>query len=1057
MKVPHSVVGRVRDPDTSHTYLRDSGSSDLAKIGRGIGAALGGLGAAWDERQEKAQKFGAFRSFSEFETQAAQALEEAKRDSAASDANFLDRATASYDDSERKFISTLPAQLQDEFRARAGEFRQRVIGNALKFQYESQDAFFKQGVKDEYEKAKTSLDPSLGGDPSQLAAQKARLAEVIAATDLPDAAKSDLARLIGIGLEGVTYKATVKSRIKEAGGGNVNLPGEIAAVIDAAAQAEGVDPLALRTIAWLESKGDPSAQNPKSSAGGLFQFINSTAQQYGLTNKFDAKDSARAGAELARDNSKGLKKVLGRDPSVGELYLAHQQGLGGAQKLLSNPDALAVDVVGYDAVRLNGGAPGMTAQEFANLWINKANAAAGTVQIDDDPAFAGLPYEDRLALRADAEREAQSELNDEAAARKAAYNQNFNSLMLGIHDGQAGQMAIDEARSSWLTDYDDIKKAEDALATRDKEGALTSAGLMKLSSDTSIWDPTSDDDKKMQNAVFRMAGPQALTNLDQSYITSGLAPMAQRTGDLPTEAVGLLWGMTRSLDSKRMLFAYNALSLLKQAAPDAFNARVNDTLAASVQFFEDRKNMVDAETLAAQLNPGTNQENRQGVMVLRTEANEYLNHKEDGIPKIKDLVNEVVGSFDQNWTNDPVNNALPWAGLGLERDFRVAFTDEYVRRGNVEEATQAGIKALKRTWAVTDIGGKQTLMRLPPEKAGYKKLNGSFDWIERQVRGELAIPEGDRFQLLSDDQTRQEWQKSQLGGEPPSYQVIRFDAEGTPFLVMEKGSPARIWFKPPEIELRKEETQFEVDRATKVLGDAVVKRERARQTYSDMGEGLPPEFDDEVNAAQERVDELTARRKALDPQQSSNLLEDTLLPEGQTKIAPEIQEAMQPTSKKENELSGVERTFLNALSGAESAGLGGTAVRLYNDIIQRGRTAPITEADFSVEEQTALRDVVLRDANGKMKGKIDYKDYRTGEFDHNILGGFSYEIKNGEIIIDDVYDFNADRADGTEDNVFVQALATVANPRGLAASIGRKKLSDLSGKSVPVKIRLSVN
>lgn len=121
----------------------------------------------------------------------------------------------------------------------------------------------------------------------------------------------------------------------------------------------------------IESGGNPNAQNPNSSAGGGFQFIDSTAKAYGLIDKTDLVASADAAARLARDNAAALRGVLGRDPTAAELYLAHQQGGGGASALLSNPNARAVDVVGADAVRLNGGDPNMTAGEFANLWLGK--------------------------------------------------------------------------------------------------------------------------------------------------------------------------------------------------------------------------------------------------------------------------------------------------------------------------------------------------------------------------------------------------------------------------------------------------------------------------------------------------------------------------------------------------------------------------------------------------------------------------------------------------------------------------------------------------------------
>ena len=150
--------------------------------------------------------------------------------------------------------------------------------------------------------------------------------------------------------------------------------------IGVASQKYGVDPNALTAIAQVESGGRLNAANPNSSALGPFQFINGTAKQYGLNDPTDPNQSADAAARLTLDNSKILTNALGRAPTAGELYLAHQQGPGGAVKLLANPDAPAINVVGADAVRLNGGDQSMTAGQFANQWTSKVDALTGMPQ-----------------------------------------------------------------------------------------------------------------------------------------------------------------------------------------------------------------------------------------------------------------------------------------------------------------------------------------------------------------------------------------------------------------------------------------------------------------------------------------------------------------------------------------------------------------------------------------------------------------------------------------------------------------------------------------------------
>jgi len=153
----------------------------------------------------------------------------------------------------------------------------------------------------------------------------------------------------------------------------------------------------LKRLAEIESGMNPLAQNPKSSAKGLFQFIDSTAQQYGLKDPFDVNQSILAAQRLTNDNRAHLRKILGREPTDGELYLAHQQGASGAANLLSNPDALASQIVGNDAITLNNGSPEMTAGDFANQWVSKFDlqGGQGTALLgdagDDTLGYGALP------------------------------------------------------------------------------------------------------------------------------------------------------------------------------------------------------------------------------------------------------------------------------------------------------------------------------------------------------------------------------------------------------------------------------------------------------------------------------------------------------------------------------------------------------------------------------------------------------------------------------------------------------------------------------------------
>lgn len=137
-----------------------------------------------------------------------------------------------------------------------------------------------------------------------------------------------------------------------------------------AAQATGVDFDYLVRTAKRESSLNPNAKARSSSAAGLFQFIEQTwlstlkahgakhgygayanaitqtsdgrfvvndpkarAQVMGL--RYDAQANALMGAELTKGHGAYLRGRIGREPTEGELYVAHFLGPQGASDLIN--------------------------------------------------------------------------------------------------------------------------------------------------------------------------------------------------------------------------------------------------------------------------------------------------------------------------------------------------------------------------------------------------------------------------------------------------------------------------------------------------------------------------------------------------------------------------------------------------------------------------------------------------------------------------------------------------------------------------------------------------
>ena len=149
---------------------------------------------------------------------------------------------------------------------------------------------------------------------------------------------------------------------------------DVSQLIDDAAARYGENADTAKRIAQIESGGRNVPNEQGSGAAGVFQFTPDTWKHYGNgASPYDVAANVDAGVRLLRDNRAALTKSLGRDPTGGELYMAHQQGAGGAAGLITNPDVAAAAVVGNRAVIANGGDAGMSAGQFASKWTDKFN------------------------------------------------------------------------------------------------------------------------------------------------------------------------------------------------------------------------------------------------------------------------------------------------------------------------------------------------------------------------------------------------------------------------------------------------------------------------------------------------------------------------------------------------------------------------------------------------------------------------------------------------------------------------------------------------------------
>ena len=89
----------------------------------------------------------------------------------------------------------------------------------------------------------------------------------------------------------------------------------------------------------MTAKESPTGKDSPTGAAGPLQFTRGTGERYGLVRdgrdvRRDIDENIKAGVNLTTDNAATMKKILGRDPTYGELALAHQQGAATAARMV---------------------------------------------------------------------------------------------------------------------------------------------------------------------------------------------------------------------------------------------------------------------------------------------------------------------------------------------------------------------------------------------------------------------------------------------------------------------------------------------------------------------------------------------------------------------------------------------------------------------------------------------------------------------------------------------------------------------------------------------------
>ena len=221
----------------------------------------------------------------------------------------------------------------------------------------------------EEEEAKESKSSNLDKARERIASREAAQADKKKSEEADKAAKADKDKsdaaqgfIEGIGSgdplkDMMLYNKRQAEGAASAAGAAAGQPGFSASTSPGASMAPANMQKYLQATALIESGGNANAKAGTSSAGGMFQFLDSTWKQmvkemgkdYTLQDKFDPKKSAEVMAYFTQKQQKQLEGGIGRGATNTDLYMSHFLGAGGATKFINamgrdpNQSAAALD------------------------------------------------------------------------------------------------------------------------------------------------------------------------------------------------------------------------------------------------------------------------------------------------------------------------------------------------------------------------------------------------------------------------------------------------------------------------------------------------------------------------------------------------------------------------------------------------------------------------------------------------------------------------------------------------------------------------------------------
>jgi hypothetical protein len=392
-----------------------------------FGNTLSAVGVQLHERQKQAEDYETTKKLVEFERATEQEYEKYKREISPGGGGFQAGWDQIYDQRAREFFgkggANISPRMRDKVDLALVRHGEKFSTHALKYEFAERDRHSVADLEDQF----TALTRDVEAAPGRLAERQAKARELIDSAPIEARLKPGLHKRALSALEktargalvlGATtaddfrkaeetlfVSAPVKPERPQKGdpgqlfkGPSRSFSPAVESAITEAANRTGVDKGLLRTFAQIESSGNAGAKT--GSYKGLFQLSDEEFKRVGGQGDiFDPQANAIAAATKLKEEMAEFKAKRGRDPSAAELYMIHQQGVGGSAAHWDNPDKpawqnMASTAEGRqkgerwakqaiwgnvpdDIKRKFGSVENVSSRDFVGLWDKKVASIGG--------------------------------------------------------------------------------------------------------------------------------------------------------------------------------------------------------------------------------------------------------------------------------------------------------------------------------------------------------------------------------------------------------------------------------------------------------------------------------------------------------------------------------------------------------------------------------------------------------------------------------------------------------------------------------------------------------